>query len=423
MQLSSMSLGLTLPRRFGGSSPISPLRLASPTNEFQAGVSAATTGTALKAAGRVAFTIGSTNLKELILSFNNWFLTATAGVTIPTDPYNVLKIAIEKDGQTFSVPVTFSGLRSKTISPGDVDIQSDSILPAAFGLTEFTRGDRYWYRFEYTVDSAGMKFPTGPYMAAPTGTATGTVLMETPYTKTDSYGVLNFFTWAGAYANVYQPIILGRAVSGDVLSIMAVGDSIVDGAGDTTRTAYSGIGSFSKALFAADFATAPIAGLNTGVPGATGITWNTTNSAKARAYFKYASHVYEEMGINSIGAALSVTQGYSETIWDYAIAAGCKIVRGKLTPWTTTDGYTLANVYMQLGGNAHLFNDWLDTRSDKIFVVIPRNSMRLSSDPASADYFRWLHGTADSTDGLHPISAGYAYDAADLRAVFTTLSV
>lgn len=425
MQLSSMSLGLTRPQIFGGSSPVNPLRFASPLNYMTTRSGASASTTYLNQRGRVFFRIGSADMSQLILSFNGWYLGNDA--TNMENAYSVVKIAIEKDGATSSTPVTFTGGRTITINPGDVDIQCDPILPSAFGLQKFTRGDKYWIRFEYAVASAGLKLPTGT-ISYRNQNGTGAIgLTIDPATfvggAVDSYGAMAYTSGWTEQQFVYVPIVLGRAVSGDIKSFAGAGDSIFAGLYDTL-TGYGMLGGFMQALHHADHVSNPLAGCDFGVSGMTSAIWNGTNKAKVQAYLKYATYVVDEFGTNNFGGApgdLSGAQSGSQTLWAAAIAVGAKVIRPKMLPRTVTDANTPFNAAWANGGNARAFNAWLDTQYNANILAMSRNSLRAGSTEGTDAFYQWNSAT-NTGDFTHPNTAGYVLDAGDFRTFFATLT-
>ena len=407
---------------------VPPLRFAI-ANNYHATYVANADATFKNVRSRMPFRIASTNLSQLTLSLNGWY--QSGGAADYTNPFTIIKISIEKNGQTFSVPVTFGGLRTKTINPGDVDIQSDPIMPAAFGLSSFTRGDLYYIRQELQVTNSTDQLPQGSVSYNPSYGYPEAVGLKIPVggpavSPVDSYGNMLFSGTSGTdwanYNNPYIPIILGRAVSGDIKSIIGVGDSIVSGQGDSQPKGLSG--SFTRALFDTDNISNPIAGANFGMAGTIAATWSNATSSRLKAYLKYAKYMYEEFGTNEYqsapGTAPATVLASSQAIWTAATAAGVvTILRPKLIPRTNSDGVTFLNAAWQTGGNARAFNALLDSTSG--ITVVPRNGLRAGATEGTDAFYQWVGGTTNTGDGTHPNAPGYTLDAADIRVAIAAL--
>ena len=409
---------------FSGSVGASPLRFASPYNYLMTSVGVQPTTTLINGRGRMPFYIGSGDMSQLVLSFIGWYMGGGGGGgAIPlNNAYNIVKIAVEKDGASGSVPVTFGGLRTKTINPLDNDVQSDPILPSSFSLPKFTRGDKYWIRFEYSVASNTQFMPTGPLNYVSVGFPAAVSVFIDPaandMSPVDSFGQMNFTTgWNNNYQVPMLPFVLGRAVSGDLRSILTVGTSIVAGFGTGASQAY----------FNSDLVSNPLAGANFGLGGSSGTIWNLTNPAILAAWFKYAKYVMDEYGTNQFlnpPGSLTGAQTDSQYIWNTAKANGVSaILRPKLIPRTTAapfDGTTPLNSAWASGGNARLFNDWLDTQTANV-TLMTRNSLRAGSTQSTDAFYQWTGGVTNTADGTHPNTAGYLLDAVDFRAGFALL--
>ena len=151
-------LGFTVPPRcISGtvSSPpaILPLRTVVTQNRVQSG----SEGRAAKnrQCFRYPFVVASAS-SELRLSHQGWILSGTGEANM-ANGYTVLEISLEANGVV--VPVTYDGGRSRTVAAGDVDSQSDSILPSSFGLSQFGYGSIIWIKGIISVATAGESIP------------------------------------------------------------------------------------------------------------------------------------------------------------------------------------------------------------------------------------------------------------------------
>lgn len=432
----------TLPVENGASSGgTQPLRAASPTNIVTNTAPTVLSGTVLNIRFRMPFYIGSADLSQLVLSSYGFYLGASNATVLP-NAFSWVALTIEKDSNGALCDVTHGGIATKTVNPGDTDIQSDAILPANFStpMTKFTFGDKYWIRGEYSVPAAGNSAPNGVLnFSFPTSIS----VKIDPATTTVGpvHGTGNMAQGNGVgFNNPYVPIILGRQVSGDARTIMLAGDSLVYGQGDTATVLVTG--GAQRALFDSDGVSNPIGGIKIAVQGTTASYWAATNNALLTPYLSYGKYLYEEYGTNeytsSPGNSAAVSMAKSKVIWDRFTAitgnTPAQILKPKITPRvTTTDAYattanqSFLNAAWAAAGNARLFNDEIDTRLSlgQIGYMLPLTSLRMSTDKTQDDFYHYLNnGTANyaTADGTHPTVAGYVLEAAEIRTTFVSLA-
>lgn len=426
-----------MPPAVSSSASSQALRFATPQNQMPTGdgVAASTTFTSVRT--RMGpFYIGSGDMSELRLSFNGWYLAAT-DATNYGNAYSIVKCALEKDAGTFAT-VLFSGGRTKTINAGDVDIQSDAILPSSFSLSKFTRGEKYWIRLEYSVASTGLILPRGDIAYSTYGfpASVGLALDSggSVVDPVDGTGTMTFTSGWANFANPMIPLVLGRQVSGDVKTFIGLGDSIMNGSNDTL-SGHGLIGMFSQALTDSDLTSNPIGGCDFGSSGSKSSLWSATNAAKPKAFLKYAKYAVEEFGTNEFNVgngALASAETNTAALWTACYANGiAKVIRTKLTPrttstdsWATTGNQTFTNAAWQAGGDGRLFNDWLDTQigAGKITDMVNLTSQRVGSNQTLDTFYQWnVNGSANfgTSDGTHPSPANHILAAAELRTVFS----
>lgn len=409
-----------------------PLRFASPTNTVQNRAGVAASGVYTNVRSRMPIWIGSADMSELKLVFLGWYTENISFFENYPNAYSIVKCALEKDGATSSVPVTFGGLRTKTIAAGDTDITSDSISPDAFGLSKFTRGDKYWVRLEVSVSAAGQHLPRGDLIYTSYGAAVGLAIDPASFVGgvVDGYGSMSFVSGWQNFQYPLTPIVIGRPMASAVHPV-AIGDSIISGATDTTA-ANGGFG-WSRSLTDADGVSNPRGGLKIGTSGGTGAAWNSGTYAKPQALLKYATVAVEEFGTNVFITAqpASVAQAILDPIWTKLAAEGLPIVRTKLVPrttstdsWATAANQTPSNAAWLSGGGARALNDWIDTQSARFVAIVSQSDVRTSATQSSDDYYKWLtDGTASkyTSDGVHPNINGYKALAAAYRSVYASL--
>ncbi len=378
---------------------------------------------------RVRVTIGSGDYSELRLVWGNFYMSLD-----PTDNATVLtvvKAAIENSAGTGTVPITFGGSRSKVLASGDYDIVSDAVLPSAFGLTKFTRGEQYWLRFEMTQPDTLGTFPrTESLRTAVSGQQVGFYdpAVTTLNNGVDGTGTITVTgTAITSTTTGYRPMVVGRFVSGDARTYIGVGDSVLMGQGGGTPGGF-----FQMAMFDVDGTSNPVSSINFGVASASTTSWLTATNAKCRAYLKYCNTMVEEFCGNDIGPTgagdVLEIQSNMQTIWGYfrAVQPGGLIIRTKTLPHTdSTDSWaTLANQTIRpewgAGQKAEAMDNFFDAQLGVgVDYVVQKTAV---SDPT--DLYKWaVTGAANynTADGVHPSLAGHTTFAAGLRAVMATL--
>lgn len=376
---------------------------------------------------RMPFVIGQ-DMKDILLSFVNWYQWSVLE-TDTGNAFTVASCAIESLSGTV-VPVTFGGVRSKLIADGANDVQSDIILPSAFGLQKFSRGEQYWIKLILNVPSNGKIPRTSRMVSAVAGSQIA--WYQSSVTTPSSTDVAGLFTTSGTAAqsqtNGYQPIVLGHPVT-DGPSFIAVGDSIGDGTGDATAANLYGHGFIQRAM--GNNGVNPYPCLNFCRPSTT--SDHAVASTKWRAYIKYARYAIEEFGANDIvisTKSVAATQSSMSNLWAILKSEGIQgIIKSSFMCFTTsTDNWlTAANQAIRTGWTAgdktDQLNAWYATKvSDGTLtacVTYPNirdagNANKWLTDGTTANYV--------TTDGVHPSPLGHDLMAQRLRPVITALS-
>lgn len=383
---------------------------------------------------RWPYLIGSGDVNGIVMSSESSF---NAGGTLVTN-FTVVKKSLEYNGAT--APFTYSGLRSKTINAGDHDIQTDVLMPSAFGLSKFPLGALVWVTTELTVPSTTAVIPvTGNNVGQ---VANSTVRWYNPATYTISNGVdstgpvVGTGTGTTTRSNGYHPIMLGYYVSGDPKTLFGAGDSIDFGQGDVINsTVPNGYGGFARSQVDADGVSNPISGLNFNRT-ANSTDDMITNYPWMQLYMKYARILVEEYAANDFGQAgtgktPAQLQANLITIWNYFKAANpgnWQIVRPPIFPRTSsTDAWlTVANqTYNPLyDTNSPAMQTWFQARvADGTITMVLSPSATITALPS--DPWKWIvdgstpnYGT---TDGTHPSSRIHIAIGAWMRAAYATL--
>ncbi|MEY2892662.1 MAG: hypothetical protein RJA98_2570 [Pseudomonadota bacterium] len=418
-------------------SAVQPLRVVTRNNkQAQSGSLAMAPAGQLTYRCRYPIWMASADSSQLVLSLMNWY-TQSTGVVLGANDFTVSKAAIEKDGATSSVPVLFSGARTKLIPAGATDVQSDPLLASAFGLSAFTNGDKYWVRLELTVSTAGQKIPAmfnyGTAGIYPGGVALWLdPVANTTVSQIDSYGniAISGSSWTNE-VNVVAPIVLGRFVSGNPKTFLAVGDSITEGSADAL-SGQVGNGYFDRARMSASNGAPMLAGIKFGQGSSISAMWSAANADRMTPYLAYAKYLWDMYGTNDFlaGETDATVRTRCQAIWAQAMASGASgVVRGEVLPRvTSSDSYVLAanqtyiNSAFGVGGAARTFNTWLSTQvgGGAVLTVVPFDSVR-----DSGDRYKWkVNGTAGyaTADGVHPSTAAHILMADELRPVLASLS-
>ena len=364
---------------------------------------------------RSYFVIGSGDVSQLVLSFFNWFLAAGGGISVTgMATMSIVKVAIEYNG-TFA-PVTFGGLRTKTINVGDTDIQSDAVLPGALGATKFTRGTTGYIRVHLTQPNASTaNIPSSAFNVIGGNTKlkcdpnkvslTNDVDSTGDFTYTMINGGVNG-TDAVFVNTYYMPAVLGKYVTGDPGSWILAGDSKTYGTGDTSNGTAQGVLGLTRAMFPdATLAANAYSSWNMGSPSGVGSDWATGVTTRLTSYIKYAKNAIEVYGTNAI------TSSFSTAIHAQLRAGGVKlIIRTSISPRTTsTDTWiTEANqTYVTNWGPGGTVNTFETTMKGLVASDLTYFDFL---GVRGVDPFKWvINGVANyaTADGTHPTAAGY----------------
>ena len=417
-----------------GGGAVSPLRFASPQNYVQTGGVVAASTTYLNVRTRMPFYVGSGDLSQIVLAFCGFNLNG-GNINFNGNDYTIVKCAIERDGVAAYTPVYFGGSRSVTVTNGIAEVLSDAVLPAAFSLANFARGTKLWIRLEYSVASTGQQLPVGPLPYSQwTGAVGLTLTSGAVVDPVDGTGTMTFTSGFSNFSSPYVPMVLGRFVSGDQKTIIGIGDSIIYGASDTL-SGYGLRSGFTQALVDADHVSNPIAGANFGYSGSTAALWTGANSDRLVNYLKYAKYAVDEYQTNRLAANgnLASAKTQVESLWALCATAGItQVLRQKLNPRSTgTDGTLPYSTSFASGGDARLFNDWLDTgglgtAQGVTLTILQMNALRAGTNQATDAFYQWSGATSGNLgtltgDGTHPNTAGNAAQAADFRTAFAAL--
>lgn len=383
---------------------------------------------------RIPYMIGSGDLSEIRLSHYGYNMTL-AGIVSNTNSFNITLSALANSAGTISVPVQYSAGRPLTVAGNAHDVQMDSVLPSAFGLTEFARGDVYWLKMQVDFVTGGQLPIASSFTTyAVSGTqylwVDSAASSATVGTGVDNPGPFSITGAAATSVNTgYFPVMLGKFVSGDPDTWYGAGDSDLNGVGDDVVLAPWGRGFFSRALYADGTPSRVLAGFNCARSSGYITNYKTlTNIARWAVYCKKA---VEECGLNDLGAttgtALSTAAflGQCKNAWSIFRSQGVeKVLRtwmlGRLQSsdsFATEAGQTFVGTAgdQSWGPAAAALNAAFQAEVGiTLDVLVPMYSCR-----GSVDTSKWrANGTATyaTFDGVHKSPTMHALSAIDLRA-------
>lgn len=345
---------------------------------------------------RWGHTIGSGDVASLQLMTHGWVELSSAGYTALGNTYTIEEISVEANGVV--VPVTFGGARSKIINPGDTEVMTDTLLPSAFGLTSFVRGATVWTKARLSVPTTSSVLPN---IARSTAGRTGqqvnwydpTVTFPSSTDVTGVYTATGTSMAGGARLTAWCPMVVGKFVSGDPKTIIAFGDSITQGVGDS-RTPVNGTGWFHRMLTDADGVSNPYAGMNCAVSG--DVASNQKLNTKMLALSKYARFGVDALGTNDIGLSgtgnTTTIRANLQVVWDAMRAQGVeKVLRTHFLPRTNSAADNTSLSGWGVGENVAQFHTTLagdvGTTTGKFDIFLETLGIRQGTDPAAQPYY------------------------------------
>ncbi len=417
----------------GGPTPLGLLRAASPTNWMAGAVLALGSGRR-KTVGNWPVWIGSGNMSEVRVLIEN-FAVAGANIALPGNSITWEEVYLVSDLTGQAVPVLFGGQASRTLTNGEIDVVSDAVLPSAFGLTKFSRDEKYYIRYLASVASSGQnaclhnfspaygQFGMYSHTFDPAVTTITNVNGSGPFTSTGTAPTNNRFLSAK---------LVGKFVAGDPRTYAGIGNSIMEGVGDRSGAlGNSGLvavyaGYFMRAMWENLGVSGARGCINFGLSGGNVPLW-TAGAASLNPYLKYVNTAIEEYGTNffTTGAnagTVSFQVNAIKSAWASILAADKPttgrpfiLARTTLGPrttgaWAQADGsdQTAYGPMWEVGGDVDLYMDGLRAAigtANSASVLIDFDSVwRLSTNKADVLYHRWKQNLP--IDGAHPAPAG-----------------
>jgi hypothetical protein len=292
---------------------------------------------------RFADVVGSGARRNLRATFANWGMTSS-GETDNSNSVTIAEAALRINGVT--APLTFGGAASVTMAPGAVDVKSDPILPAAFGLSTFDVGIGVEQRVRYVLPDGSSHIMCGQFDREGDPNILGVHTFDPSATS-----VVNGVAGSGAFS------FSGAAPVNDVYGltrapVAALVGEFADGAGDPKTFFITGASVLepsrsyiNQALELA--ADGPLAGLKLAVGGVNTLNFYVPSSSRWTQYLKYARVGVVELGVNDADAQqwhLPIIDLYRSAP-SIAHVAACKHlpICGSSDNWATAGGMQRAS--------------------------------------------------------------------------------
>lgn len=367
----------------------------------------------------------------IVLSFNGWYLNSS-GLTESNlgNAFTLQSVSLTAPNGTV-VPVTFGGLRTKAISAGDVDIQSDPIAISAFGYSSLPANGTWWSKGVASVASNGQAFPSSDAVYTADVANSQCATYDSAATTPSSTDIDGVYTATGtAFSNVshgLRPIILGRRkVAG--INFFAIGSSTGEEVGDDGSNGLGGRGSVQRGMY--NRGTNPLPCLNACRGSNRYQTY--VNGTRWRSYMKYAQVLVDQMGGPNVsaGTALATIQSENASLWaDFRAQGYTKIYKTLLTTRTTSsDGWaTLVNQsHVANFGPSQLcdqVNAWLLTKESDSTIdgIIHWDDAVDPSAPNKWKPSSCSLGLIVSSDGVHANATGHGLFGAWIRTTIEPL--
>jgi hypothetical protein len=361
----------------------------------------------LTLAGRYFRPIGSSHKKSLSVSLNNWAAYMSANVQNGIN-VTLLGLGIEYNGITR--PLTINGNPLPAALPdGVVDLKTDDLYPADFGVTRFARNTTAWLK--------PLVFcPVGGRLPISEGTESESV---SRYWIGDAGSVSNMdgtgllvFSCTTTQTMELPFIMIGE--DEDIVADARCWYGLFDSIG-----AQGGPSSYFHTAMRGDN-TNYIAACLGGKVGGT-YTLFTNNPTYYNPFFKYANGTIEEPNTNSISSLSAASLlAASKQVWAQARAnksthpfsREMHVMRVPLLVKTTdSTGATVADAGWNAGGKVEVLNDSYAAEvgqptginSFAANLMDSPNLMRRGAGTkgvADSDYYKWPNGRTG--DGLHP---------------------
>lgn len=372
---------------------------------------------------------------EMQIGFMDWWYPYDNETPNSTNDVTLTHVWLERASTGQVVPLTFSGSRQLVLPKNSTTPYwlSDPVPSSIWTGASPARDEVFWLHVKGTVPEGG-KVPTGTPTSFP-GARFSAFPPANDTAPVDVAGAVPTITGQTVQNSGLPLIFLGRYTGPGHLSVIGVGDSILDGTGDQANPApvISGYGFFNRAALDTNGQNT-IATFNLTRHGQSASNWvKTTRQTRQPQFLKFANVMVEEYGTNDIGQKGTGSETTLLTnvkyIWSTARAQGVqKIIRTNLMPrtdstdyWATVENQTPNPLWvakrdaLDVSFAAARSEGLVDAILDTIAVI-----------GAPGDNTRWLaNGTAKyiANDSTHVARAGNVLLGIPLRAALLSLTI
>ncbi len=396
---------------------------------------------------RTLHTIGSGNVDDICLLIDG-YIKSTSPESNPANGFTITSISVEIVGQP-TVPITFGGNRSYTVTPGEYNTLSDYVTANQMKsiIAKLPIGQEFWVKALGTVPGVGAGFVVPTCVRNPND-ASGTQFgWYNPANTTIVNGVdvAGVFTWTGTAADMrnagWAPLIIGHfSDNNDPVVMYCSGDSIPQGLQDNTGKR-TGRGWYQYMLYG-DGTSSPTTGIRAGYNAA--VSGDTASSqagaTKTISKMQFCTDIIPAAGTNDIsmnGSGNPATVHAQRML----LATNCKaVVAGRarapkvmlieLHPQSTTGSPTKVvnsapNTGWGVGETSAQTNALAIAAVGSTvdyFAYTP--SIRQSIVNTDIEYYLWKYttppafATSMTPDGQHPGNVGVVAWSADVNPVY-----
>lgn len=349
--------------------------------------------------------VGSSDVSQLQVAFAGFYVASGGGLG-EADLANdyVATAALELVTPSTYQPAFFGNEASVNVAAGAPLVLS---TPIGYALPA---GTQLYVRTGASVDASTKVFPRRSSTTASSGQIgpSGTVSqVKGTGAITGSGGAMGYSAGVCQYALIGVP-------KTPMVSAVLLGDSIWEGAGDSTGDAYGWMGYGARGM---NLVPTPIPFVLQSSGGDFLSKNQSTNGIKKRSMWPYATDLFCELGTNDIatGASLATLQGYCLAIWGAAkrtigpYGRALRVHQMAILPRTTsTDSWaTAANqtpaTGFGVGGVRDQLNAWFLEKVADGTIDSVIDCCSAVEDPAN--HAKWItNGTANypTSDGVHP---------------------
>jgi len=350
---------------------------------------------------------------EIRIGFMNWMLAYSSEINNDNDvTIDHAWLVRDSDGQV--VPLTFGGKRAFTM-PAESEEPfwpADPVDSSVWTAGTPRQDEVFWLHVKGHIPNSDGRVCQGSPVGYK-GSRFRTYAPENDPGTHDFAGPVPSMAGKKDRTRGLPIVFLGRYSEPGHLAVIGIGDSILDGSGDSSRIygSIAGFGFFNRAA-TDENGENTIAMFNLTRHGAGAVSWRKPGNVRQHKFLKYANVVVEEYGTNDLGSGgggdVNEIKSRLEHIWTLCREAGVeKIIRTQLLPRTkSTDGWATKenqtpNNNWDANGSRDEINAFFETAlaEGKIDRIAP--TLSAVSDPTDTHY--WLtdgepkHATSDGT--------------------------